>query len=304
MRNQLISTDGTRKFVFQLPDGQAIESVGMVMPKNHTLCISTQIGCPVGCAFCSTGNSGYVRDLHSHEIIAQIRSAARAMHTATGTWPQRIVFMGMGEPLLNFANIVHALQVLTGGHGPHLSWRKIIVSTIGIPDRLRALAATRLALPAISLHAPNQALRDKLIPRAKLWPLSTLMPILRDYPLPGRERIIIEYVLIRDVNDDSRLADDVHALLRGIRAKINLIPCNPGSGSPFQRPLEDTINRFADRLRNHGQTVFIRRGLGADILAACGQLHASDKAKSILAQTNHRSTIHESAPPIHPGPQA
>ncbi len=266
------SADGTTKLMLSLSDGHAIESVIMAMPRTRTLCLSTQIGCPVGCVFCSTGQSGYVRDLTASELIAQARATAKGVHADASTWPERIVFMGMGEPLLNLDNLLRALTVLTSPQGPDISWRKIVVSTVGIPKALQKLAATRLAVPAVSLHAPTQDLRDRLIPGARKWPLAELLPILENYPLPGRERILVEYILIHGVNDALDQATRLHDLLRDARIKINLIPCNPSPGSPFARPPDAVIERFADRLRALGRTVFIRRGLGADVLAACGQL--------------------------------
>ncbi|NCD24316.1 MAG: radical SAM protein [Deltaproteobacteria bacterium] len=271
------STDGTTKLLLELADGHAIESVAMAMPTTHTLCLSTQVGCPLGCVFCDTGRSGYIRNLTTSEIIAQARSTAQAVHAATQTWPERIVFMGMGEPLLNLDNLLPALRLLTSPHGPNLSWRKIIVSTVGIPDGLRALASERLALPAISLHAPTQELRDRLMPGTRRWPLTTLIPLLESYPLPGRERILIEYILIPGVNDTGNHATRVHALLGRLRTKINLIPCNPSPGTSFQKPPQLAIDTFARRLRDLGQTVFVRRDLGTDVHAACGQLRLARK---------------------------
>lgn len=266
------SADGTTKLILGLSDGHAIESVAMVMPKTRTLCLSTQIGCPVGCVFCSTGQSGYVRNLTAPELIAQARATARVVHADANIWPERIVFMGMGEPLLNLDNLLRALDLLTSPQGPDLSWRKIVVSTVGIPKALQKLAAARLAMPAISLHAPTQELRDRLMPGARTWPLTELLPILEEYPLPGRERILIEYILIHGVNDALDQAARLHDLLRGARTKINIIPCNPSPASPFRRPPTAVIERFAERLRALGRTVFIRRSLGAEVLAACGQL--------------------------------
>ncbi len=266
------SADGSTKLLLGLSDGHTVESVAMAMPKTHTLCLSTQVGCPVGCVFCSTGQSGYVRDLTASELIAQARATAHEVHADARTWPERIVFMGMGEPLLNLDNLLRALTVLTSPQGPDLSWRKVVVSTVGIPKALRALASTRLAVPAISLHAPTQELRDRLIPGARKWPLAELLPILENYPLPGRERILVEYILIHGVNDVLDHAAQLHDLLRDARVKITLIPCNPSPGSPFARPPEAAIESFAERLRALGRTVFIRRSLGADVLAACGQL--------------------------------
>ncbi len=270
------SADGTRKLLLGLADGLSIETVVMPMPRTHTLCLSTQVGCPLGCTFCLTGQGGFVRNLSAEELAAQFRTAASAVHEAWGNWPARAVFMGMGEPLLNFAALLHCLEMLTSTCIPRLSWRKIQVSTIGIPDRLEELGRLRLALPAISLHAPNQDLRDSIMPGAKRWPLKELMPVLRRYPVPGRERIVIEYILIKGVNDTDGHAEELRSLLAGVRAKVNLIPCNPVPGSPHVSPSPERIEGFGGRLKALGVTAFVRRSLGPDILAACGQLRRED----------------------------
>lgn len=276
VQKRQVSSDGTRKLLLGLDDGQSVETVIMSMPRAHTLCLSTQVGCPVGCTFCRTGRSGFVRNLTPDELMAQIRTAGRELHAATGRWPERAVFMGMGEPLLNFRTLLRGLEMLTTARDPHLSWRKILVSTVGIPDRLEELGRSRLALPAISLHAPDQTLRDRIMPGASRWPLSELLPVLRRYPLPGRERITVEYILIAGLNDSDGQAEQVFELLAGVRAKVNLIPCNPVPGSPHASPAPQRIEGFARRLRELGLTAFVRRSLGPDILASCGQLRGEE----------------------------
>jgi 23S rRNA (adenine2503-C2)-methyltransferase len=272
VRELQTSADGTRKLLLGLADGQAVETVVMAMPSSYTLCLSTQVGCPIGCTFCSTGRSGFVRNLSGDEIMDQVRTAGAELHAAEGLWPERAVFMGMGEPLLNFNALVDCLHSLARSPGRHLSWRKILVSTVGIPERLDELGSLRLALPAVSLHAPSQALRDRIMPGARAWPLRELVPALLRYPLPGRERMTIEYILIRDANDGDPHARQLHELLGDVRAKINLIPCNPVPGSPHRAPTRERVEGFAAALAALGRTTFVRRSLGPDIMAACGQL--------------------------------
>jgi 23S rRNA (adenine2503-C2)-methyltransferase len=277
VRKRQDSADGTRKLLLGLADGLTIETVIMPMPRTHTLCLSTQVGCPLGCTFCLTGQGGFVRNLSPEELAAQFRTAAKEARDFSGRWPTRAVFMGMGEPLLNFDALRRCLEVLTSTGVPRLSWRKIQVSTVGIPDRLEELGRSRLALPAISLHAPTQELRDRIMPGAKRWSLGELMQVLRRYPIPGRERIVIEYLLIRNFNDTDGHADQLCTLLAGVRAKVNLIPCNPVPGSPHVGPSPERVEGFGDRLKAQGLTAFVRRSLGPDILAACGQLRCEDE---------------------------
>lgn len=264
--------DLTHKLLFQLHDGQTIEAAIMPMLKSWTICISTQVGCPISCIFCSTGRSGFIRNLEAGEILAQIRTLGRTLLFSEGCLPNRLVFMGMGEPLLNFDALRDTLRQISEDDGPGISWRKRLLSTVGIPDRLASLARTRLALPAISLHAPEQSLRDRIIPGARRWPLSDLVQVLHAYPLPGRERILIEYIMIRGLNDSDILADELHRLLGTLSVKINLIACNPVPGAGLLPSTPERIAAFTERLRGHGRTVFLRRNLGADIMAACGQL--------------------------------
>jgi len=279
VRKRQHSVDGTSKLLLELSDGQAIESVIMAMPKSYTICLSSQVGCPLGCTFCLTGRGGFTRNLTASELAAQIRTVSAELHAATGLWPERAVFMGMGEPLLNFDAVLECLTRLTDTRGPHLSWRKILISTVGIPDRLEQLGRARLALPAISLHAPTQELRDRLMPGARRWSLAELFETLRRYPLPGRERMTIEYILIRDCNDGDAQAIRLHEFLGDLRAKINLIPCNPVPGGGLRSSTPERITSFAARLKSLGRTVFTRRSLGPDILAACGQLRGEDNGR-------------------------
>ena len=282
VRKRQTSADGTRKLLLGLADGRTIETVIMPMPRTHTFCLSSQVGCPVGCSFCRTGLSGFTRNLTLEELMAQVRTAGQELLAAAGVRPLRAVFMGMGEPLLNFENLRSSLELLTSARGPHLSWRKIQVSTVGIPDRLEELGRLRMALPAISLHAPTQEVRDRIMPGARRWPMDDLMRVLRAYPLPDRERITVEYILIRNVNDGADHARQLDSLLGGIRAKVNLIPCNPVPGSPHQSPDSQRIDDFARTLRERGVTVFVRRSLGPDIAAACGQLRSESTAADAL----------------------
>ena len=290
VRRRQSSRDGTLKLLLELPDGQTIESVSMPMPATRSICLSSQVGCPLGCTFCRTGLAGFVRNLTAAEILAQARATALESHAVAGFWPERAVFMGMGEPLLNFEALRDCLTMLTDRRGPHLSWRKIQVSTAGIPDRLEELGRRRLALPAISLHAPTQELRDRLMPGAGRWPLRDLIPVLAGYPLPGRERITIEYILIRDTNDSDGQAEQLHELLREVRAKVNLIPCNPVAGSPHAPPDPGRVEGFVRRLKALGSTVFVRRSLGPDILAACGQLRGAEAGGSPACEMKRSST--------------
>ncbi len=270
VRGRKWSSDKTFKLLLELSDGHCIECVAMAMPTCMTVCLSTQVGCALGCRFCSTGQSGFIRNLSGSEILRQLGTIAHELEQTAGVRPARVVFMGMGEPLLNEEALNAGLLHLA--KAARISWRKILVSTVGIPDALERLGASRMALPAISLHAADQELRNFLMPGVRQWPLQDLLHALERYPLPGRERIVIEYIMLRAVNDDTEHADMLHALLRELRVKINLIPCNPVPGSAFAPSTPQAIDAFAQRLRQHGRSVFVRRSLGSDILASCGQL--------------------------------
>lgn len=274
------SPDGTRKLLLRFCDGQQAECVILPMLHAPTLCLSTQIGCALGCRFCCSGQQGFLRNLSAQEILGQAEVAAREAETLCGSAPQRIVFMGIGEPLLNFHALVQFLELVSSPPGLHISWRKIHVSTVGIPHRLHALGRRRLAIPAVSLHAPTQELRDVLMPGAKTWPIRDLIATLEAYPLPARKRLLIEYLLIKDVNDGESHARQLHDFLKAIRCKVTLLPCNPVPGKPFFPSSSPQTERFLHILKSRGQTVYIRRDLGANASAACGQLRAQHAPRS------------------------
>jgi 23S rRNA (adenine2503-C2)-methyltransferase len=295
-----VSRDGTRKFLFGLEDGESIESV--LMPHSTgqdrcTLCISSQAGCALGCKFCATGSLGFKRNLLAHEIIDQVISVKRSI--AGDRNPDRrndvkrgrsqksplitnIVFMGMGEPLNNLNEVVEALRRLTGYM--NFSKRKITVSTAGVVPGMKALAETGLDISlAVSLNAPTDTVRSRIMPINRKYPLKTLMQACRDFPLPPRRRITFEYVLLDGVNDSEEDARRLVALLKGIRSKINLIAYNSSfraSGEPsppFNTPDDERVLSFQQVLKRAHMTAIIRRSMGSDIAAACGQLKAAYK---------------------------
>jgi 23S rRNA (adenine2503-C2)-methyltransferase len=263
--------DGTIKFLFGLADGESIESV--LIPEAHrlTLCISTQAGCGLGCAFCATAVLGLKRNLTASEIVDQVLEAGR---TLTGERRiTHIVLMGMGEPLANYDQTVRALEIITDGDwGVGISPRRVTLSTVGlVPQIKKLMEETRVNL-AVSLHAPNDELRGQLMPVNRKYPLQQLMDCCRELPLPRRKRITFEYVLLRGVNDSEIHARQLGALVRGIPSKVNIIPFNPHPQSKFARPADEEIARFQKILHDEGVQINVRRPRGDDIQAACGQL--------------------------------
>jgi 23S rRNA (adenine2503-C2)-methyltransferase len=263
--------DGTCKYLFRLPDGATIEAVDIPDGDRHTLCLSSQAGCALACSFCVTGYWGAGRNLTAGEIVAQVL----AIRTDRGLPAEslNLVFMGMGEPLLNLENLETALAILTESISPH----RITVSTVGILPGLEAMARwERRPNLAISLHAPDEERRARVMPVNRTYPLSELLPALRRYPLEKGRKITFEYVLIRDFNDAPRDADLLVKLLNGLRAKVNLIPINPDPvlGPAMVPPDDERIDRFRDRLRQKGLIATVRRRRGDDVSAACGQLRA------------------------------
>jgi 23S rRNA (adenine2503-C2)-methyltransferase len=267
------SRDGTRKFLFGLSDGHAIESV--LIPDLHrlTLCISSQVGCRQACRFCRTGASGFVRNLRSWEIADQVLAVSRALHAEARPGITNIVLMGMGEPLDNYEEVVRALATITGERALAFSVRRVTLSTAGLVPNIDRLgrAGPKVNL-AISLNASTDAVREMIMPVNRRWPLRELLAACRRYPLEPRRRITFEYVLLRGVNDSAEDAHRVAALLKGIRCKVNLIPLNPFPGCSFDRPREETVRRFQQVLLAHHYTAPVRESRGRDISAACGQL--------------------------------
>lgn len=267
------SQDGTAKLLLRLEDGALVETVLIPDDDRCTQCLSCQVGCPMGCTFCATGAMGLARSMTGGEIAAQVLVAR---HWAASHAPElpitNLVFMGMGEPMLNWPQVHRALAILTHPDGLDFSRRRVTVSTCGIPGTLELLAEADLALPAISLHAPTQELRARLMPRAARWELPALVEALARYPLRPRERLTVEYLLLGGVNDSLAHARDLVRLLSRLKCKVNLIAYNPVPGAAYHAPRPDDVLAFEDLLRRKGFTVTLRKSKGQDIAAACGQL--------------------------------
>ncbi len=267
------SKDETRKYLFELVDGNLIEAVLIPEKQHHTLCISSQVGCGQACRFCLTARTGMIRNLTSSEIISQVRDIC---HTTAGSQsPTNIVFMGMGEPLANYDNVIQALGVITDSDvGLKFSNRRITLSTAGMVPRMPDLGQDTQVNLAVSLNAVDNQTRSHLMPINRKYPIEMLIAACRDYPLKNRKKITIEYILMKGVNDSPEAANTLAKLLEPIKAKINLIPYNAYDGSPYACPPQDVILKFQDILIANHYTVMIRRSKGQDILAACGQLRA------------------------------
>ncbi|MFQ5514404.1 MAG: 23S rRNA (adenine(2503)-C(2))-methyltransferase RlmN [Myxococcota bacterium] len=273
LEDALESSDGTRKLLLRTADGGRLESVIIPEGERRTLCLSSQLGCSLDCPFCATGRLGLGRNLGADEIVDQALHA-RALLGRKAEKLTHVVFMGMGEPLLNLRNVVQAIRILTDPQAGSLATRRITVSTAGVVPRIEALGrAVRVRL-AISLHATTDALRDRLVPLNRRFPLASLLDACRRFPLTRRDRISFEYALMKGVNDGQADARRLVRLLHGLRAKVNLIPLNEHAASPYRRPSASVVEAFAELLAAGGLTATVRRSRGGDILAACGQLGA------------------------------
>jgi 23S rRNA (adenine2503-C2)-methyltransferase len=271
--NRMTSHDGTEKFLFGLEDGETIESVLIPDEERLTLCISSQVGCAMGCVFCLTGKSGLKRNLGPHEIIDQVISVNRMILPRRIT---NIVLMGMGEPLANFDNVVEALRRMTGVMV--ISPRRITLSTAGIVPRIAELGQLGLKVNlAISLNATTDSVRDVIMPINKTYPIKAVLDTCRKLPLQQTRKITFEYVMLKDINDSTADAKRLVRLLHGIQSKINLIPFNPYSDCEYERPDDIAVLRFQEIMAKAEVTVIIRKSKGRDILAACGQLKARYK---------------------------
>ena len=277
------SADGTRKFMLELADGRRIEAVFIPDTPAMTFCISTQVGCAMGCGFCLTGKMGLVRNLTAGEIAGQVRVLAAA--TGMLDHPFNIVLMGMGEPLHNYDNTMKALRMLHSEHGLAVSPRRVTLSTVGIVPGLKRLAQEPL-MPnlAISLHATTDEQRTELVPPNRKYPLAEILETCRRFPLKRRSRITFEYVMLKGVNDSMDDARRLARLLAGIKAKVNLIPLNPAPAIPYERPSDATVDRFAQILADRHLTVSVRKSRGQDIRAACGQLIIEGTGRKSAAQ--------------------
>ena len=276
---RLISNDGSRKYLFKLKDDSLIESVFIKQEKRNTICVSSQVGCAMGCAFCQTGKLGFKRNLEVSEIIGQVRY----LLNDAGTFDEEftnIVFMGMGEPFLNYDNVVKAIKILNDEYGFAFSQRKITVSTCGIIPRIKEFFETEVpASLAVSLNSTTSEQRDVLMPINKKYPLDELIETLKNVTLKGRRKITLEYVMLKGVNDTREDLTRLKKIVSKLKAKVNLVPYNPGSKEDaFKTPTENVIYEFANTLLNSKITTTIRFSKGKDIGAACGQL-AGNKNK-------------------------
>ncbi|UXU76003.1 MULTISPECIES: 23S rRNA (adenine(2503)-C(2))-methyltransferase RlmN [unclassified Paracoccus (in: a-proteobacteria)] len=289
-----ISADGTRKYLLRIAGGHEVETVYIPEENRGTLCISSQVGCTLTCSFCHTGTQKLVRNLTAGEIVGQVMVARDDL----GEWPQpgapkdetrlvsNIVLMGMGEPLYNFDNVRDAMKVVMDGEGISLSRRRITLSTSGIVPEIAKTAEEIGCLLAVSFHATTDEVRDRLVPVNRKWNIQTLLAALREYPrLSNSERITFEYVMLDGVNDSDEDAHRLVRLIRGIPAKINLIPFNEWPGAPYRRSGWDRIEAFADIIHKAGYASPIRTPRGEDIMAACGQLKsATERGRKSAAQ--------------------
>ena len=268
------SKDGSKKYLFQLKDGQYVESVLIPEKGHYTLCLSSQVGCAQGCKFCLTGKYGFVRNLTQAEIISQVRDIKN--HLGDSGCFTNIVLMGMGEPLANYNNVVSAAELITDTEvGLGFSSRRLTISTVGLVPKLSDLGRETSVNLAISLNASDNKTRNKLMPINRKHPIEQLLEACARYPLKPRGRITFEYVLLKGINDSIEDAQRLVKMLRPIQAKINLIPFNDYPGSDFMRPEESAILKFKEYLNKNNYTAIIRHSKGQDISAACGQLGAS-----------------------------
>lgn len=284
----LISRDGTRKWLLQFPDGNRVESVMIPEHDRGALCVSSQVGCTLSCTFCHTGTMKLTRNLTATEIVSQVLNARDGL----SEWGKKrsdcvctnIVLMGMGEPLFNFDNVSTALQIIMDGDGLGISRRRIMLSTAGVAPMIKRVGIELGVNLAISLHAVRDELRDELVPLNKKYPLQELLGACRDYPAASNaRRITFEYVMLRDVNDTDADARELVRLLQGIHAKVNLIPWNPWPGAAYQASTEDRIQSFARIINDAGYSSAIRASRGEDIMAACGQLK-SDSELTVITR--------------------
>lgn len=277
LKTRLVSQDGARKYLFALEDKSFIESVFIKQEKRNTICVSSQVGCAMNCAFCSTAKLGFKRNLSVGEIIGQVRYLLEDAKTFDETFTN-IVFMGMGEPFLNYDNVVKAIKILNDEYGLAFSARKITVSTSGVVPRIKDFFENKVeASLAVSLNATTDELRNVLMPINKKYPLNTLIEALKNVELKRNKKITIEYVLLKGVNDSESDLMRLRKILLGLKAKVNLVPFNGESDSKFKTPSEKSILEFGNALLKSKIMTTIRWSKGKDIDAACGQLAGKEK---------------------------
>lgn len=265
-----VASDDTVKFLLRLSDGHIIEAVGIPTENRLTVCVSSQVGCPMACDFCATGKGGFIRNLETHEIVDQVLTVQEDFQQRVSN----IVFMGMGEPLLNMDHVAAAIRCLNQDIG--IGQRMMTVSTVGIPGRIQRFAEYDFQVTlAVSLHASNQALREKLIPSAHPYPLETLLGECREYVQMTGRRVTFEYILLAELNDCPEHAIELANHLRGFQSHVNLIPYNPIQEVDYKRPTEQRVKAFVANLKQRHIAVSVRYSRGLEADAACGQLRAS-----------------------------
>ena len=274
LRKYVSQIDGTIKYVYELFDGELIESVLMKYEHGYTVCISTQVGCRMGCKFCASGIYGLTRNLTASEMLAQITYAQRDNDIRISN----VVMMGMGEPLDNFENSIQFLKLVSDENGLNIGLRHISLSTSGVVSGIKRLAEYNMPITlSISLHAPNDEIRSQTMPVNKKWNIEALLSACREYQKITTRRISFEYALIEVINDSDACAKELATRLKGIMCHVNLIPANPVKENTFKKPDRKAIIAFQKKLENYGITATIRRTLGADINASCGQLKKKTK---------------------------
>jgi 23S rRNA (adenine2503-C2)-methyltransferase len=275
------SSDGlTRKLLVRLRDGAQVETVVMGYAGRHTACISTQVGCAMGCVFCATGQAGFQRHLTPAEIVGQVLLARQALDPTSGGRLRNLVLMGMGEPLHNYDAVMKALDIITDDRGINLGPAHITISTVGVvPGIIRLMEEKQPYHLAISLHATTDEQRSALLPANRRWPLAELLAACRSYAETCRRRIFIEWTLIAGQNDSPAQAQDLSDLLQGIDAHINLIPLNPTHGYEGDPTATEAVNRFHQVLRSAGWPCTVRQRRGIDVAAGCGQLAGKRKPR-------------------------
>lgn len=280
VQGESASPDGTVKLLLRLADGYVVEAVGIPTDDRLTVCVSSQVGCPMRCSFCATGKGGYARSLSAAEIVDQ----ALSVQERFGRRVSHVVYMGMGEPCLNLRGVLASHRALNEDMG--IAARSITISTVGVPNAIARLASAKLqSTLAVSLHAPNQALRETIVPSAKAYPLESLLADCAAYQAATGRRVSFEYALLAGVNDGQGHAAELAGLLRsrGLGGHVNLIPYNSVAGAPFERPSGGAVRRFADELAARGCGVSVRQTRGSDAGAACGQLRNEWQKKAAAA---------------------
>lgn len=280
IRDRQISRDGTRKYLFEVENGDKVESVMIKQPARMTLCVSSQVGCGMGCAFCRTATMGFRRNLSASEIVRQVLGVTKdAVNFGDGF--DNIVFMGMGEPLHNFKGVTDAIRILTDEQGLRIPPRKITVSSVGLVPAIRKFGEADLNVHlAVSLNATTDEVRSKIMPVNKAFNIEELMKCLRAFPVKPRRKITIEYVMLSEVNDTIQDLERLPKLLRGIQAMVNLIPYNENAGLGYRTPPRERVHEWQNGLNRKGVHATVRWSKGSDIKAACGQLATAGPKES------------------------